>query len=55
MTPETPAIDCLNLEMTFGVTRALAGQTSFLENQRIFIDRNGYLEEPFFTFSFTSK
>ena len=31
--------------------RALAGQTSFLENQRMFLDRNGYLEETFFTFS----
>jgi signal transduction histidine kinase len=33
--------------------RALAGQTSFLENQRMFLDRNGYLEETFFTFSFS--
>lgn len=33
--------------------RALAGETSFLENQRIFLDRNGYLEETFFTFSFS--
>ncbi|HEY1657506.1 MAG TPA: hypothetical protein VGG14_04120, partial [Candidatus Sulfotelmatobacter sp.] len=32
---------------------ALAGQTSFLENQRLFLDRNGYLEETFFTFSFS--
>ena len=31
--------------------RALAGETSFLENQRMFLDRNGYLEETFFTFS----
>lgn len=30
---------------------ALAGQTSFLENQRMFLKRNGYLEESFFTFS----
>jgi PAS domain S-box-containing protein len=30
---------------------ALQGQTSFLENQRMFLDRNGYLEETFFTFS----
>lgn len=30
---------------------ALAGQTSFLENCRMFLDRNGYLEETFFTFS----
>ena len=31
--------------------RALAGETSFLENQRMFLRRNGYLEETFFTFS----
>ncbi len=31
--------------------RALAGQTSFLENRRMFLQRNGYLEETFFTFS----
>src|SRR5580693_7634988 len=30
--------------------RALSGQTSFLENTRMFLDRNGYLEETFFTF-----
>jgi PAS domain S-box-containing protein len=30
---------------------ALQGETSFLENQRMFLDRNGYLEETFFTFS----
>jgi hypothetical protein len=34
-------------------TRALAGETSYLENQRMFLDRNGYLEETFFTFSFS--
>jgi signal transduction histidine kinase len=34
-------------------TRALAGEASFLENQRMFLDRNGYLEETFFTFSFS--
>jgi signal transduction histidine kinase len=33
--------------------RALAGQPSFLENQRMFLDRLGYLEETFFTFSFS--
>ena len=33
--------------------RAMAGESSFLENQRIFIRRNGYLEETFFTFSFS--
>jgi signal transduction histidine kinase/DNA-binding response OmpR family regulator len=32
-------------------SRALAGETSFLENQRMFLNRNGYLEETFFTFS----
>src|SRR4051812_12896103 len=32
---------------------ALRGRTSFLENQRMFLDRNGYLEETFFTFSFS--
>src|SRR5258708_33042414 len=32
--------------------RALAGQTSFLENQRMFLDRNGYLGETSFPFSF---
>jgi len=31
--------------------RALAGETTFLENQRMFLTRNGYLEETFFTFS----
>jgi PAS domain S-box-containing protein len=30
---------------------ARAGETSFLENQRMFLTRNGYLEETFFTFS----
>ena len=33
--------------------RALGGETSYLENQRMFLDRNGYLEETFFTFSFS--
>ncbi len=33
--------------------RALGGRTSYLENQRMFLDRNGYLEETFFTFSFS--
>jgi signal transduction histidine kinase/DNA-binding response OmpR family regulator len=32
---------------------ACTGETSYLEDQRIFIDRNGYLEETFFTFSFS--
>ncbi len=31
--------------------QALRGETSFLENQRMFLFRNGYLEETFFTFS----
>ena len=30
---------------------ALAGQASLLENQRLFLDRSGYLEETFFNFS----
>ncbi|HYO80111.1 MAG TPA: ATP-binding protein [Bryobacteraceae bacterium] len=29
------------------------GETRYLENQRMFLDRNGYLEETFFTFSFS--
>jgi PAS domain S-box-containing protein len=33
--------------------QALAGHATFLENQRMFLDRNGYLEETFFTFSFS--
>ncbi len=32
---------------------ATLGQTRFLENQRMFLDRYGYLEETFFTFSFS--
>ncbi len=32
---------------------AAAGTTAYLENQRLFIDRYGYLEEAFFTFSFS--
>lgn len=31
--------------------RAIAGEAAFLENRRMFLDRNGYLEEAFFTFS----
>jgi PAS domain S-box-containing protein len=31
--------------------QAVRGQTSYLENQRMFLFRNGYLEETFFTFS----
>jgi len=31
--------------------QARAGETSFLENQRMYLTRNGYLEETFFTFS----
>ena len=31
--------------------RARAGETSYLENQRMFLTRNGYHEETFFTFS----
>jgi PAS domain S-box-containing protein len=32
---------------------ALAGTTAFLEDQRMFLDRLGYLEETFLTFSFS--
>ena len=32
---------------------ALAGNTAFLENQHIFLERHGYTEECFFTFSFS--
>ncbi len=31
--------------------KALRGEPSYLENQRMFLTRNGYLEETFFTFS----
>src|SRR5271156_3240619 len=31
--------------------RARKGETTFLENQRMFLTRNGYWEETFFTFS----
>nr|MBA2321892.1 response regulator [Deltaproteobacteria bacterium] len=34
-------------------SRALAGEPAFLENQRMFLDRKGFLEETFFTFSFS--
>ncbi|HEY9825425.1 MAG TPA: ATP-binding protein [Stenomitos sp.] len=33
--------------------RASAGESVFLENQRMFLTRNGYLEEAFFTFAFS--
>jgi len=33
--------------------RASAGKPDFLVNERMFLDRNGYLEETFFTFSFS--
>jgi signal transduction histidine kinase len=33
--------------------RAIAGETSYIENQRMFLDRYGYLEETCFTFSFS--
>ncbi len=36
-----------------GFYSALSGQTAFLEDQRMFLDRLGYLEETFFTFSFS--
>ncbi|MBG6071043.1 MULTISPECIES: ATP-binding protein [unclassified Polaromonas] len=32
---------------------ALAGNTAFLEGQQIFLERHGYVEECFFTFSFS--
>lgn len=32
---------------------ALAGKTAFLESQHIFLERHGYTEECFFTFSFS--
>src|SRR5256712_3860478 len=32
---------------------ARSGETRYLEDQRMFLDRNGYLEETFFTFSFS--
>jgi len=32
---------------------ALAGTTAFLQDQRMFLDRLGFLEETFFTFSFS--
>lgn len=31
--------------------RALQGETTYIENRRMFLARNGYLEETFFTFS----
>lgn len=33
--------------------RASGGEAAFIENERMFLDRNGYLEETFFTFSFS--
>jgi PAS domain S-box-containing protein len=33
--------------------RAAHGEPSCVENQRLFLDHNGYLEEAFFTFSFS--
>ncbi|MEJ7601716.1 MAG: ATP-binding protein [Kofleriaceae bacterium] len=33
--------------------RAWSGEADYLENQRVFIDRHGFLEEAFFTFSFS--
>jgi PAS domain S-box-containing protein len=32
---------------------ALAGDTAFLEGQQVFLERHGYVEECFFTFSFS--
>ena len=33
--------------------RAFAGVSTYLENQRMFLDRYGYLEETFFTYSYS--
>jgi hypothetical protein len=33
--------------------QAAAGRAAFLVNQRMFLDRSGFLEETFFTFSFS--
>ena len=33
--------------------RAWSGEADYLEDQRMFLDRNGFLEETFFTFSFS--
>ncbi|MFW8595510.1 ATP-binding protein [Cribrihabitans neustonicus] len=33
--------------------KALAGESQFIQNQQMFLDRHGYLEETFFTFSFS--
>jgi len=33
--------------------RAWSGEGSYIENQRMFLDRDGYLEEAFMTFSFS--
>ncbi|HEY0843830.1 MAG TPA: EAL domain-containing protein [Noviherbaspirillum sp.] len=33
--------------------QAAAGETAFIENQCVLLDRNGYLEETYFTFSFS--
>src|SRR5258708_23026836 len=33
--------------------RALSGTTAYLESQRMFLDRHGFLEETCFTFSFS--
>ncbi|MFW8635330.1 ATP-binding protein [Cribrihabitans pelagius] len=33
--------------------KALEGESQFIQNQRMFLDRHGYLEETFFTFSFS--
>ncbi|PYT93064.1 MAG: hypothetical protein DMG36_11495 [Acidobacteria bacterium] len=35
------------------LVHARGGVTSYLENQRMFLDRNDYLEETFFTFPFS--
>src|SRR5437016_14411543 len=36
-----------------GYASAWAGNTAYLENMRMFLDRYGFLEETWFTFSFS--
>jgi signal transduction histidine kinase len=40
-------------EVGEGFERALAGHAFYIENQRTFLDRHGYLEETTFTYSFS--
>ncbi len=34
-------------------TRGYTGQAAYIEDQRLFVDRNGFMEETFFTFSYS--